>query len=289
VVDGTFELFRAHFAKRPPSVSPSGKPIRATVGVVFSMLAMLDDAQEKPTHVAIAFDNPIRSFRNDLFDGYKTEDGVPAELLAQFDDVEVGAAALGMTVWSMKDLEADDALASAVAAYAPLAEVEQVRVMSPDKDLGQCLGPKVVQIDRMRRKLVDEAGFRADKGYAPSSVPDFLALVGDTSDGIPGLTGWGEKSTGEVLARYPHLEDIPQSAKDWAVQPRGADKLSAELAAHFDEALLYRKLATLRRDAPMPPLSALEWSGVPRERFLEWCKAMGQMDRLSARPQRWRA
>lgn len=287
LVDGTFELFRAHFSKRPDHASPEGQPLKATVGVVSSLLGLLADPAERPTHLAVAFDNPIRSFRNELFDGYKTEEGVPAELLAQFDDVERAVAALGLAVWSMKAFEADDALAAGAAKYAPRPEVEQVRILSPDKDLAQCLGPKVVQVDRMRGKEVDEARFRAEKGFAPGSVPDWLALVGDAADGLPGVDGWGAKSTAEVLARYPHLELIPPDVAQWAVRPRSADRLAAALRAAGDEVRLYRTLATLRTDVPLPELEALEWRGVPRERFVAWCRAVGQQ-RLETRPTRWR-
>lgn len=287
LVDGTFELFRAHFSKRPEHADPQGKPLKATVGVVQSLLGLLEDPAERPTHLAVAFDNPIRSFRNQLFDGYKTEEGVAPELLAQFDDVERGVAALGLAVWSMKEFEADDALAAGAAKYAPRPDVEQVRILSPDKDLGQCLGPKVVQVDRMRGKVVDEARFRAEKHFAPQSVPDFLALVGDTADGIPGVQGWGAKSTAEVLARHPHLEQIPDDVGQWAARPRSAERLAAALKAARKDALLYRTLATVRTDVPLPELEALEWQGVPREPFVAWCRAVGHA-RLEARPTRWR-
>ncbi len=193
LVDGTYELYRAHFAPRPDHLDPSGADRKATVGLVASLLSLLSEADEAVTHLAVAFDNPIRSFRNDLFPDYKSDEGVPPELRAQFDPVEEAVRALGVTVWSMHEHEADDALASGARRFAD--EVGQVRIMTPDKDLAQCLrGDRVVQVDRRQRKVTDEATFRAARGYGPASVPDFLALTGDTADGIPGLPGFGEKS-----------------------------------------------------------------------------------------------
>jgi 5'-3' exonuclease len=288
LVDGTYELFRAHFSKRPPHAAPDGKDLKATVGVVQSLLALLADEAEAVTHLAVAFDNPITSFRNALFDGYKSDEGVPAELRAQFDDVERGVAALGVTVWRMGEFEADDALATAAARFAADPRVSQVRILTPDKDLGQVLeGERVVQVDRVRERRITEATLWADKKLTPASVPDFLALVGDTADGIPGLEGWGEKSTSEVLATYPHLEDIPADATAWRVKVRGADKLATTLAAHRDEALLYRTLATLRRDVPLRErLEDLEWKGAPRAVWATWCDAVGASDSLRRRPTR---
>jgi 5'-3' exonuclease len=289
LIDGTYELFRAHYAPRPSHTSASGKDLKATVGVVGSMLALLSEASEAVTHLAIAFDNPIRSFRNDLFAGYKTEAGIDPALHAQFDDVEQAVAALGLTVWSMKDFEADDALATGAARFLSDPRVTQVRVMTPDKDLGQVLdGERVVQVDRMRRKVTTEASFREAKGFGPSSVPDFLALVGDTADGIPGLDGFGEKGAAAVLSAYPHLEDIPADATRWTVKVRGAEKLAATLEGHREEARLYRTLATLRRDAPVSgSLDELEWKGPQREAWKAWCEAAA-MPGFISRPTRWR-
>ncbi len=277
LVDGTYELFRAHFSKRPPHADPSGRDLKATVGVVQSMLGLLDDSKEAVTHLAVAFDNPITSFRNDLFDGYKTDEGMPPELRSQFDDVEEAVAAAGIVVWSMKEFEADDALAAAAAKFAADARVTQVRILTPDKDLGQCLtGERVVQVDRMRSKLITEATQLTDKGLHPSSVPDFLALVGDTADGIPGIDGWGEKGAAEVLGAYRHLEAIPRSPADWTSRPRAAEKMAAALNAELDNAMLYRKLATLRLDVPLPQtLEQLEWKGVPRAKFEAWSAKVG--------------
>ncbi len=287
LVDGTFELYRAHFSKRPSHTSPSGQDLKATVGVVQSLLALLTDAEEKATHVAVAFDNPIRSFRNDLFAGYKSDEGVPEEIHSQFDTVEAAVRALGVTVWSMNEFEADDALATAAKKFA--GEVEQVRILTPDKDLGQCLrGESVVQVDRIRQKFITEATLRADRGYGPQSVPDFLALVGDTADGIPGIEGWGEKSTAQVLSAYPHLEDIPPSVAQWKVKPRSAEKLSAALQHQRAEATLYRTLATLRTDVPLKEkLSDLEWRGADRKQFDAWAQSIGSTS-LADRVHRWR-
>ncbi len=221
LVDGTYELYRAHFAPRPDHRAPAGWDAKATVGVVASLLALLNEADEAVTHIAVAFDNPIRSFRNDLFAPYKSDEGVPPELRAQFDTVEAAVRALGVTVWSMGEWEADDAMATGARLFAD--QVDQVRIMTPDKDLAQCLrGERVVQIDRRQRKLTDEATFRATRGYGPGSVPDFLALTGDTADGIPGLDGFGEKSAGLLIGAYEHIEAIPDRADHWTVKPRGA-------------------------------------------------------------------
>ncbi len=270
LVDGTYELFRAWFSKRPDHVDAKGRNVKATVGVVSSMFALLADAQERATHVAAAFDNPIRSFRNDLFDGYKTDEGVPEELLAQFDRVEDAMSAMGVTVWSMDRWEADDALATGAARWA--SEVEQVRILTPDKDLGQCLrGQNVVQVDRVRNRIIDEDALLSIRGVRPASIPDYLALVGDTADGIPGLPGFGEKTAAALLLRYDHLEGIPASEKDWGVAVRGAERLAATLREHLDDAKLYRKLATLVTDVPLPgDLESLRYRGVSAS-FDAWC------------------
>jgi 5'-3' exonuclease len=287
VVDGTYELYRAHYSPRPDHRAPSGWDAKATVGVVSSLLALLHDANEAVTHLAVAFDNPIRSFRNELFGGYKSDEGVPPELHAQFDTVEEAVRALGVTVWSMDAHEADDALATAATRYAP--EVEQVRILTPDKDLGQCLrGEHVVQVDRRQKKVIDEAAFRALRGFGPRSMPDFLALTGDTADGIPGLPGFGEKGAGLLLGAYEHLEQIPAHAYQWKVKPRGALQLAQTLAAQRDEALLYRTLATLVDTVPLAEsLEDLRFQGVPRSRFESWCDALGVTTMRTA-PRRWR-
>ncbi|QSQ11644.1 5'-3' exonuclease [Myxococcus landrumensis] len=288
LVDGTYELYRAHFSPRPGHTSPEGQDVKATVGVMSSLLMLLHDGEEAVTHVAVAFDNPIRSFRNALFDGYKGDEGVPPELRAQFDLVEKAVAALGVRVWSMKEHEADDALSTAAAKWA--GEVEQVRLLTPDKDLGQCVrGQRVVQVDRRQEKVLDEDAVRAKLGVSPASVPDLLALMGDDADGIPGLPGFGEKGASSLLSAYGKLEAIPDDASTWSVRPRGADKLAATLRAHREEALLYRRLATLVTDAPLPGTRTLEdvaWRGVPRSVFEPFCDTLG-VTTLKRRPKRW--
>jgi 5'-3' exonuclease len=286
LVDGTYELYRAHFSPRPGHLDPSGADRKATVGLVASMLALLAETDEAVTHLAVAFDNPIRSFRNDLFPDYKSDEGVPPELRAQFDPVEEAVRALGVTVWSMREHEADDGLATGARRFAD--EVGQVRILSPDKDLAQCLrGDRVVQVDRRQRKVTDEAAFRAARGYGPESVPDFLSLTGDTADGIPGLPGFGEKSAGLLVGAYVHLEAIPDDPARWTVKPRGALQLAATLAARRAEALFYRTLATLVDTAPLAEsLEELRFRGVPRARFEAWCDAVGA-NTLRTTPKRW--
>jgi 5'-3' exonuclease len=286
LVDGTYELFRAHFAPRPDHRRPDGRDAKATVGVVASLLSLLHDRDEAVTHIAVAFDNPIRSFRNDLFPYYKSDEGVPPELRDQFDPVEQAVAAMGIVVWSMREHEADDGLATGAHRFA--GQVDQVRILTPDKDLGQCLrGQQIVQFDRRQRKLIDEATFRTLRGFAPTSMPDYLALTGDTADGIPGLKGFGEKGAGMLLGAYPHLEDIPRHAYQWSVKPRGALQLAETLAAHMPEARLYRQLATLVTDAPVSAtLEEMRFLGVPRPRYAAWCDELGA-DTLRDAPRRW--
>ncbi|HYV66541.1 MAG TPA: 5'-3' exonuclease H3TH domain-containing protein [Myxococcales bacterium] len=284
LVDGTYELFRAHYSKRPPHRAPDGSDKKATVALASSMLALLHDEGEAVTHVAVAFDNPIRSFRNDLFDGYKTEEGVPPELLAQFDPAEDAVRALGMAVWSMREFEADDALATGAARFAPV--VEQVRILTPDKDLGQCLrGTHVVQVDWRAKTVVDEEALLRRRGVQPTSVPDLLALTGDDADGIPGLPGFGEKSASALLAKFIHLEQIPADPRAWPAV-RQAPRLAATLAERRDDALLYRRLATLRTDAPIGTLEETRFRGVPRQPFLAFLDDLGAND-LRDRPRRW--
>ena len=287
LVDGTYELYRAHFAPRPDHRAPTGWDAKATVGVVSSLLALLHDPDEAVTHLAVAFDNPIRSFRNDLFPAYKSDEGVPPELRAQFDAVEEAVRALGVVVWSMREHEADDALATGARRYAE--SVDQVRILTPDKDLAQCLrGDRVVQVDRRQRKVTDEATFRATRGFPPRSVPDFLALTGDTADGIPGLDGFGDKGASMLIGAYERLEAIPELPYQWKVRPRGALKLAATLAERREEALFYRKLATLVDDVPLAESRGdLRFDGVPRARFEAWCESVGART-LKAAPRRWR-
>lgn len=277
LVDGTYELFRAHYGRQPDRVDPAGRDVKATVGVVSSLLRLLADPDEAVTHVAIAFDNPIESFRNDLFAGYKNGDGIDPALRAQFDDVEAASAALGVCVWSMQEYEADDALATAAVRLAQDPEVTQVRILTPDKDLGQVVrGDRIVQVDTMRQRSFDEDGVHERLGVAPASVPDYLALVGDTADGIPGLKGFGAKSAGVLLSHYGKLEAIPDDASQWAVRPRGAEGLAATLAAGREQAMLYRHLATLVTDCQIDAsLDAVVHRGVPQDAFTQWCDAFG--------------
>ena len=286
LVDGTYELFRAHFSPRPGHRDAKGRDRKATVGLVASLLALLGDAQEKVTHLAVAFDNPIVSFRNQLFDGYKTEAGVPEELLAQFDAAEEGTRALGIVVWSMRDFEADDAMATGAARFAEA--VEQVRLLTPDKDLGQCVrGRRVVQVDRMRGKELDEAAVTSLRGIPPARIPDWLALVGDDADGIPGLPGFGEKGAAAVLRAFGPLESIPTEVARWPRELRSREKLAATWAERRTDAFLYRTLATLRTDAPVSTsLEELAHGGVPRGPFLAWCDAVGTQT-LKGRAPRW--
>jgi 5'-3' exonuclease len=244
LVDGTFELYRAHYSPRPDA------PDKATKGLVASLRALLRDEDEAVTHLAVAFDNPIRSFRNDLYAGYKSDEGVPPELRAQFDAAEEAVRALGVVVWSMDRFEADDALGTAATRFA--GAVTQVRILSPDKDFGQVLsGTRVVLVDRIRKLVVDEDAYRAKHGVGPKSVPDYLALVGDVADGIPGVPGIGEKTAAALLGRYEKLEAIPEDAGAWEPRIRGAERVANALREHRDEARLWRTLATLVTDVPL--------------------------------------
>ena len=250
------------------------------------MLALLHDSEEAVSHIAVVFDNPIRSFRNDLFLEYKSDEGVPPELRSQFDAAEDAVRSIGVAVWSMREHEADDGLASGARRFRD--EVEQVRILTPDKDLGQCLiGERVVQVDRRQKKVTNEAVFRAERGFGPASMPDFLALTGDAADGFPGLPGFGKKSAAILIGVYEKLERIPADASDWKVKPRGALQLAATLAERRDDALLYRQLATLIDTIPLKDsLEDLRFRGVPRARFEDWCNELG-VNRLKTVPRRW--
>jgi 5'-3' exonuclease len=286
VVDGTFELFRAYYSKRPDHRTPEGWEAKGVVGLVWSLLALLHDEQEAVTHIGVAFDNPVESFRNELFAGYKTGEGMDPVLYAQFGPAEDAVRALGVTVWSMDRWEADDALATAAARFG--GAFDQVRILTPDKDLGQCVRDRrVVQVDRQRSKEIDEEALRKAWGVGPESIPDLLALVGDTADGIPGLPGIGEKTAALLLARYKHLEGIPANPAAWEVSVRGAAKVAETLAAWRDEALLYRRLATLVSDVPLrESIDDLAFRGVPRATFEAWCDSIG-LPPLKTRPKRW--
>jgi 5'-3' exonuclease len=253
---------------------------------MWSILALLGDPDEQVTHIAAAFDNPIRSFRNDLFAGYKTDAGVPPELLAQFDRVERATRALGVVVWSMAAFEADDAIATAAARWSN--DVDETRIVSPDKDFGQCLrGSRVVLVDRVRKRVIDEATLLQSRGIAPGSVPDYLALVGDTADGIPGLAGFGEKTAATLLREYGHLESIPLRGAAWNANIRGAASLAATLSANMDRAILYRRLATLDLSVPLSQsLDDLEWQGIPAHQFDEFCDEIRAPEALRKHPMR---
>lgn len=267
VVDGTYELFRHHFAV-PSHLDDHGIEVAAVRGVLGSILGLLEQGA---THVGVATDHVIDSFRNRLWPGYKTGAGIPPELLGQFPLLEDALGALGVTVWPMVELEADDAMASAAAVASADPRVARVLLCTPDKDLAQCVeDPVVVQVDRRRDGAVtDEAGVRAKFGVGPRSIPSYLALVGDAADGFPGLPGWGAKSAATVLARYEHLEAIPDAAEDWDVEVRGAAKLAATLAAARDDARLFLDLATLRTTARVGTVDEWQWRG-PRPE-LEGC------------------
>ena len=285
LVDGTYELFRSYFAL-PPLVAPDGRPVGAVRGVVQSLLYLL--REEEVTHIGCAFDHVVESFRNQMFAGYKTGGGTPEDLLGQFELVERAVESLGILVWPMIEFEADDALATAAAANGLLLEVEQVVICSPDKDLAQMVrGDSVICYDRRREKVMNEAGVVEKFGVSPRSIPDLLALTGDAADGIPGIPKWGAKTSAALLARYGHIDDIPQESADWDIQVRGAAGAADSLNAHTSEARLYRDLATLRVDVPIDAsLEALEWQGVDREKYLALCDELG-FGRLSELPHKW--
>lgn len=285
LVDGTFELFRAHYAPRPSRTAPNGQDVKATVGVASSLLRLIDEPDEQVTHLAVAFDNPVESFRNRLFAGYKTGEGMDPALAAQFDLVEQVTAALGIVVWSMDEYEADDALATAARRWRD--DVDQVRILTPDKDLGQCvMGTRVVQVDRIRRRVIDEEGVWTRNGVAPASIPDWLALVGDTADGIPGVPGFGAKTAAALLSHYGTVDAIPADPSVWAVRVRGAARLADALNAMREEARLYRRLAVLVEDVPLvESLDDLCWKGADRTDVDAVSARLGGLDML---PTRWR-
>ncbi|MEC8857948.1 MAG: 5'-3' exonuclease H3TH domain-containing protein [Chloroflexota bacterium] len=285
LVDGTYELFRSYFAL-PPIQAPDGRPVGAVRGIVQSLLYLL--REDHVTHIGCAFDHDVKSFRNDLFDGYKTGDGIEADLLAQFELAERAAESLGIKVWPMIEFEADDALATASTRCTGLPGVEQVVICSPDKDLTQMVrGDSVVCYDRRREKVFDEAGVFEKFGVSPASIPDLLALTGDAADGIPGIPKWGAKTSAQLLAYYKHIEDIPLDAADWDVKVRGAAAAADSLNQHAREAHLYKDLTTLRTNVPMDAsLEALEWPGVDRERYEALCHDLG-FGRLANLPHKW--
>jgi 5'-3' exonuclease len=273
LVDGTFELFRYFLSPAAAFDRSAPEPLRAVRGVVGSVLGMLEGGA---THVGVATDHVIESFRNALWPGYKTGEGLDPVLSAQFEPLEDALRALGVVVWAMVEFEADDAMAAAAALAAADARVGQVVLCTPDKDLAQCVrGDRVVQLDRRTGQLRDEAGVRQKFGVPPASIPDWLALVGDSADGFPGLPGWGAVSASAVLARYGHLEHIPKSAATWGVSVRGSARLATTLVEQIERALLFRELATLRADTPIgADVDALRWRG-PRADFAGWAERLG--------------
>ncbi len=279
LVDGTYELFRFHYG-------PNNRDPRhgATIGVLSSMLDLVRDGA---THVGVATDHVIESFRNDLYEGYKDGSGVAPDLFAQFPEIEDALRVAGFAVFAMVDHEADDALASAAVAAAADPRVERAIICTPDKDLGQCVSAdgRIVQYDRRQQLLIDRAAVIEKFGVGPESIADYLGLVGDTADGFPGLPGWGAKSSSVVLARYGHIEHIPDSADEWDVTVRGAAKLAATLADHRDEAMLYRTIATVITDLDLfESVDDLRWAG-PTPAFVELCAQLGA-PQLVARAER---
>ena len=284
-MDGTYELFRSYFAL-PPIQAPDGRPVSAVRGIVQSLLYLM--REESVTHIGCAFDHVVESFRNDMFSGYKTGEGTPEDLLAQFELAERAVESLGIVVWPMTEFEADDAIATATIEYSRNPDVEQVVICSPDKDLAQLVkGDAVVCYDRRRERIMDEAGVVGKFGVSPESIPDLLALTGDAADGIPGIPKWGAKTSAQLLFRYGHIENIPRESTDWDVKVRGAASAADSLNAHTSEARLYKDLTTLRTDVPLDtPLAELEWKGVDREKYLALCADLG-FGRLAELPHRW--
>lgn len=286
LIDATYELFRAYHAL-PPIKAPDGTNVAAVYGLLSSLLSLLKDPAV--THLGCATDHTVESFRNQLFDAYKSGDGVPEELMVQFPLAEEGLRALGLVVWPMIEFEADDALAAAAHRHGDA--FDKVFLCSVDKDLAQCVrGDHVVLWDRRREKVYDEPGVRAKWGVAPRSIPDLLALIGDTADGLPGVPGWGQKSAAAVLDVYGTVAGIPLDPAAWTrdgVKVRGAERLAKSLAERRDDALLYRELATLRTDVPLAEsLDDLRWKGAPREVFAAFCARMG-FKKMVERPTRW--
>jgi 5'-3' exonuclease len=285
LIDGTYELFRNHFGA-PPKKAPDGREVGATLGLLRSLLQLL--SSPGVTHVAVAFDHVIESFRNDLYPGYKTGEGIEPDLLAQFPLAEEAVSALGVVVWPMMEFEADDAIGTAVIRFKDERSIDQIVVCSPDKDLAQLVtGSRVVCWDRRRDIIIDEAGVVAKYGVRPGSIPDWLALVGDSADGYPGLPGWGAKSASAVLSRFEHIESIPEDLDAWGMSLGRATKLAESLAEHREEAFLFRQLATLRLDVPLKErLDDLEWRGA-RERLKTLCVELGEK-KIQERISHWR-
>ena len=288
LIDGTYELFRNHFGA-PPKKAPDGREVGATLGLLRSLLMLLTSPEV--THVGVAFDHVIESFRNELYSGYKTSEGVDPNLLAQFPLAEEAVSALGVVVWPMVEFEADDALGTAAARFKKNKSVEQILICSPDKDLAQLVeGSKIVCWDRRRDIIIDEAGVVEKYGVNPESMPDWLALVGDAADGYPGIPGWGAKSASVVLGHYKHMEKIPNEPLKWqvsAISPGRAASLAESLSQRREEALLYKKLATVREDVPITEkLNDLKWQGAYRQ-LNKLCSELGEL-RIPERIPRWR-
>ena len=295
LVDATYELFRAHYAPRPPVIGRDGIVLSGVSGLCDQLLFLL--REQRATHVGCATDRVIESFRNDLFAGYKSSAGMPPELLAQFPIAEAAVDALGIVLWPMVEFEADDAIGAAAWRFAEHPEVERILVCTPDKDMAQLVvEDRVVLWDRRRDVVYDDAGVREKWGVAPTSIADYLAVVGDSSDGYPGLPGWGAKSAGAILSTYGHLEDVPPMASAWEVPGIGGSRaatLAASLRDHWTEAMLYRDLARLRSVADGVPIrqtdpDELRWDGAPRPEWEAFCEEWG-LDRLRTRPHRWLA
>ena len=286
LVDGTYELFRAYYGA-PPRTSSDGTPIGAVVGLLQTLLLLLREQQ--PEYIACAFDHVVESFRNDLFEGYKTGEGVPEDLAAQFELAETTSRSLGIVTWPMVEFEADDAIATAATRWKHDPSIDSVVICSVDKDLMNLVeGNRVVVWDRRRDITYTEADVIERFGVPPASIPDYLALVGDSADGIPGVPRWGAKGTATVLSEYVHIASIPASHEDWSVAVRGARSLATNLADRRTEAELYRTLATLRTDVPLAhELGDLRWLGVPQDEYVELCDTLG-LERLRDTPTRWR-
>jgi 5'-3' exonuclease len=282
LVDGTYELFRSFYGP-PPKSAPDGREIGATIGLMRSMLIMINDPGI--THIACAFDHVVESFRNDLYPGYKTGEGIDPKLLSQFFLAEQAVTAMGIVAWPMVEFEADDAIATAAERYKQDPEVEQVIICSPDKDLAQLVvGQKVVCWDRRREIIYDQAAVIEKYGVEPNSIPDWLALVGDSADGIPGVPAWGAKSAAALLSKFHHIESIPQDISEWGMTTGRARRLAENLTEHQEDAYLYRQLATLRLDVPLEENAAdLEWRGA-REGLMNFCAELGANDILERIP-----
>ena len=285
LVDGTYELFRAHFGA-PPKKAPNGMEVGATLGLVRSMMLLLSDPEV--THVAVAFDHVIESFRNKMYKGYKSSEGVDPIILNQFPLAEKMVSALGLVIWSQVKFEADDAIATAVATFKKNRSVEQIVICSVDKDLTQMVeGDRVICWDRRREITLDEKGVIEKFGVSPESIPDYLALVGDSADGYPGIQGWGAKSTATVLAKFKHIEAIPKDPKRIPLGLGRATTLAENLQANYKDALLFRELSTLRRDVPLKEtLNDLKWQGA-HPRLKKLCKELGD-ERIPERVTKWR-